>query len=120
MLGRLAPLLPTGALVTSTSALMAPLARAAAEAGLGARWAASHPVGPRELGGFEHAGPAAIRGAVVYVSGAGPEGEQAVTEVMDFWDGVLEAHPVRMAAAAGGWSKEVTLSKSSRGAWCRW
>jgi len=99
LLGRMAPLLPAGALVTSAAALMGPVAQAAEGAGLASRWAASHPVGPRELGGFEAAGPDAMRGAVVYVSGTGAASEQAVTEVMDFWGGVLEAHPVRMTAA---------------------
>lgn len=99
LLARVAPFLAPGALVLSTASVFAPVAVTAKEAGLVTRWAASHPLVVNEMLGFEAAGPELLRGSVVYVSGAGPEGEQVVAEAMDFWEGVIGASPVRMEAA---------------------
>jgi prephenate dehydrogenase len=98
LLTRVTPLLAPGALVLSTASVLAPLAVAAEGEGLSSRWAASHPLAVHEMLGFEGAGPESLRGTVVYVSGAGREGDGAVAEVIDFWDGVIGATPVRMEA----------------------
>jgi prephenate dehydrogenase len=99
LLTRVAPLLSPGAMVLSTASVFAPIAVTAADVGLAPRWAASHPLGTNEMLGFEGAGPELLRGSVVYVSGAGPEGDLVVAEAMDFWDGVIGASPVRMEAS---------------------
>jgi prephenate dehydrogenase len=98
LLGRVAPLLAPGALLLSTASVFAPVAEAASGEGLATRWAASHPLGVGEMLGFDAAGPELLRGSVVYVSGIGPAGDRAVAEVMDFWEEVIGAAPVRMAA----------------------
>jgi prephenate dehydrogenase len=73
------------------------VARAAA-LGLGPRFAGSHPM----VSLVEHdpgeAEPAAFRGALVYVTPAGPD-DTAAREVADFWATVLDAEPVVLDAA---------------------
>ena len=41
-----------------------------------------------------------LTGALVYVCDSGAGGEHAAREVIDFWAGVLQGHPVRIDAAA--------------------
>jgi prephenate dehydrogenase len=98
-LGRLASAGRKDAWITTVGALASPLADAARSAGLESRWAASHHLGLPEVAGGKDPDPRILSGAVVYVSPAGPSGESAAREVMDLWQGVFDAHPVRMAPA---------------------
>jgi len=97
-LAQVAPLLGPEALVVSTASVFASIAPAATQAGLAARWAASHPLAINEMLGFDGAGPELLGGSVVYVTGVEPEGDRAVIEAIDFWEGVTGAAPVRMRA----------------------
>src|SRR6267378_3817950 len=69
-----------------------PAARAE-KIGLRERFAGSHPLAGTHRHGFEASRPDLFRGAVVYVTPC-QDGEQAVREVVDFWQTVLEAEPV--------------------------
>ncbi len=90
-LGRLAPLLEPGAVVSALAPVLAPAVAAASAAGLGDRFAAVHPFVPSD----GPAGAERLRGALVYVAS---EDERPAREVMSFWREALDAHPVRIAA----------------------
>jgi prephenate dehydrogenase len=101
LIGRLRPLLESGALLTDVCSVKSPvLARATAE-GLGDRFAGGHPLAGTHASGFAAARPDRLRGCVVYVCETGtPGGDQAARRVMSFWEQVLEAQPVLIDAAA--------------------
>jgi prephenate dehydrogenase len=101
LIGRLRPLLESGALLTDVCSVKSPvLARATAE-GLGDRFAGAHPLAGTHASGFAAARPDRLRGCVVYVCETGaPGGDQAARRVMSFWEQVLEAQPVLIDAAA--------------------
>ena len=101
LIGRLRPLLESGALLTDVCSVKSPvLARATAE-GLGDRFAGGHPLAGTHGSGFAAARPDRLRGCVVYVCETGtPGGDQAARRVMSFWEQVLEAQPVLIDAAA--------------------
>jgi prephenate dehydrogenase len=101
LIGRLAPQLEAGAVLTDVCSVKGPvLARAAAE-GLGDRFAGGHPLAGTHASGFGAARPERLRGCVVYVCETGaPGGDQAARRVMSFWEQVLEAQPVLIAAEA--------------------
>jgi prephenate dehydrogenase len=101
LIGRLRPVLESGALLTDVCSVKSPvLARATAE-GLGDRFAGGHPLAGTHASGFAAARPDLLRGCVVYVCETGtPGGDQAARRVMSFWEQVLEAHPVLIDAAA--------------------
>ena len=101
LIGRLAPALEPGAVLTDVCSVKGPvLARAAAE-GLGDRFAGGHPLAGTHASGFGAARPDRLRGCVVYVCETGaPGGDQAARRVMSFWEQVLEAQPVLIAAEA--------------------
>jgi prephenate dehydrogenase len=100
LLGSIGPHLKSGALVTDVASVKAPVIARALEVGLGDRFAGSHPFAGTHVAGWSGARPDRFSGAIVYVSPTGPAGELAAREVMDFWDTVLGAHPVLIAAAA--------------------
>jgi len=90
--------LRAGAVCTDVvPAKQAVVARAAA-VGLTHRFAGSHPMVSLTGRGFAGAEPAPFRGALVYVTPAGPEDTPA-REVADFWATVLDAEPVVLDAA---------------------
>ncbi len=101
LIGRLAPVLEPGAVLTDVCSVKVPvLARAAAE-GLGDRFAGGHPLAGTHASGFAAARSDRLRGCVVYVCETGaPGGDHAARRVMSFWTQVLEAHPVLISAEA--------------------
>lgn len=112
LLARLAPHLTPAAFATSIVDLAAPAAAAAIGAGLGPKWAASHPLRAGNGQGFAAARPELFHGAVVYVAPATPaEGDGAAREVMHFWSDVVGAQPVRIAPDAHdrtvGWMEQL-------------
>lgn len=90
------PHLRPGALVTDVASIKLPVVECATSAGLGTRFAGSHPYTGTHVAGWEGARPDRFAGAVVYVTPTGPAGEEAAREVMDFWESVLQAHPILM------------------------
>jgi prephenate dehydrogenase len=95
LIGRLAPALEPGALLTDVCSVKAPVMARAREAGLGDRFAGAHPLAGTHASGFAAARPDRLRGCVVYVSETGaPAGDRAARAVMNFWEQVLEAAPV--------------------------
>jgi prephenate dehydrogenase len=99
LLGLTARYLRPGALCTDVTVAKAPIVAAGRAAGLGARFAGSHPLVNVERSGFAQAEPTRFRGAVVYVTPAGDE-DRPVREIADFWETVLEAYPVVTDAVA--------------------
>jgi prephenate dehydrogenase len=95
---------------TDVAAVKRPIAGLARELGLDGRFAGSHPFVTELRRGFGAAEPARFRGAVVYVTAAGPD-DRAAREVADFWSGVLEADPVLMSPdhhdATVGWTEQL-------------
>ena len=101
LIGRLARSLEPGATATDVCSVKAPVMARAASCGLGDRFAGSHPLAGTHDSGFGAARPDRLRGCVVYVCESDSlEGSRAARRVMRFWEEVLEAHPVLIAAAA--------------------
>jgi prephenate dehydrogenase len=101
LIGRLAPELESGALLTDVCSVKAPIVARAAAVGLGSRFAGGHPLAGTHVSGFAAARPDRLRGCVVYVCETGaPGGDQAARSVMSFWRRVLEASPVLIDPAA--------------------
>ncbi len=101
LIPRLAPSLEPGAVLTDVCSVKAPVIARAREAGLGDRFAGSHPLAGTHASGFAAARPDRLRGCVVYVSETGaPDGHLAARTVMSFWGQVVEAAPVLIDAAA--------------------
>lgn len=98
-LGRLGPHLAPGALVTDVASIKQPVLARAVAAGLGARFAGGHPFAGTHIAGWAGARPDRFTGVLTYICATGPEGDRAAREVMDFWSGVLDAHPVLIDAA---------------------
>lgn len=98
LLGQIAPHLAPGALVTDVASIKAPIMARAAEVGLGNRFAGGHPFAGTHVAGWSGARPDRLKGAVVYICASEPDGDAAAREVMNFWETVLEAHPVRIDA----------------------
>jgi prephenate dehydrogenase len=96
---RLAAHFPGHATITTIADLATPAAAAAVQAGVSARWASSHPLRAIAGEGFAAARPDPFTGSVVYVAPADRSGDQAVREVMHFWNDVLGAEPVRIEVA---------------------
>jgi len=101
LIGRLAPVLEAGALLTDVCSVKRPVLEQAGAAGLGDRFAGAHPLTGTHASGFGAARPDRLRGCVVYVCETGaPGGDQAARRVMSFWEQVLEAQPVLIGAEA--------------------
>lgn len=98
LLGQIVPHLGPNALVTDVASIKAPIMARAAEVGLGSRFAGSHPFAGTHVAGWSGARPDRLKGAVVYVCAGEQDGDAAAREVMNFWESVLEAHPVRIDA----------------------
>lgn len=97
-LDTLAPHLRAGAIVTDVGSVKRAIIARAQRLGLSARFAGSHPMAGTHLRGFAAARGDLFRGAVVYVTPCDETGA-AAREVADFWQTVLEAHPVILDAA---------------------
>lgn len=101
LLDRLGPGLAPGAIVTDVCSVKAPVMARAAAGGLGDRFAGSHPLAGTHDSGFAAARPDRLRGCVVYVcEGSSAEGARVARGVMRFWEDVLEAQPILIAAEA--------------------
>src|SRR5947209_15139618 len=87
------PHLKPGAVVTDVGSVKRAIVARAEQIGLAQRFAGSHPLAGTHRHGFEASRPDLFRGAVVYVTPC-RDGEQALREVVDFWQTVLEAEPV--------------------------
>jgi prephenate dehydrogenase len=99
LLGELKPHLAPGALMTDVASIKAPIIQRAKEVGLASRFAGSHPFAGTHIAGWSGARPDRLVGAIVYVCSTGREGDLVADEVMNFWETVLAAHPVRIEAA---------------------
>jgi prephenate dehydrogenase len=117
LLGQLGPSLSPGALVTDVASIKLPIIERAKQAGLAHRFAGSHPFAGTHVAGWSGARPDRLAGAIVYVCSTGPEGDQAAREVMNFWEAVLGAHPVRIEAAIHdaqlGWTSHLPQAVAS-------
>ena len=101
LIGRLAPALEPGAILTDVCSVKAPVMARAADCGLGDRFAGGHPLAGTHDSGFIAARPDRLRGCVVYVCESDSvEGPRAARGVMRFWQEILEAHPILIAADA--------------------
>jgi prephenate dehydrogenase len=99
LIGQLAPLLEAGALLTDVCSVKGPVIRQAVSAGLGGRFAGSHPLAGTHETGFSSARPDRLRGCVVYICESGDlHGHVAARNVSSFWKHTLEASPVRIEA----------------------
>jgi cyclohexadieny/prephenate dehydrogenase len=96
-LAALIPQLANGALVTDVGSVKRAIVQLAVELGAGARFAGSHPLAGTHRRGFEASRADLFRGAVVYVTPCGGA-DGAAREVAHFWETVLEAHAVVLAA----------------------
>lgn len=101
LIGRLGRSLEPGAILTDVCSVKAPVMARAADCGLGDRFAGSHPLAGTHDSGFAAARPDRLRGCVVYVcEGQSLEGPRTARAVMRFWEEVLEAQPILIAADA--------------------
>jgi prephenate dehydrogenase len=101
LIGRLGRSLEPGATLTDVCSVKAPVMARAADCGLGDRFAGAHPLAGTHDSGFSAARPDRLRGCVVYVCESRSEqGARAARNVMRFWEEVLEAHPILIAADA--------------------
>jgi prephenate dehydrogenase len=101
LIGRLAQSLEPGATLTDVCSVKAPVMARAVDCGLGDRFAGAHPLAGTHDSGFPAARPDRLRGCVVYVCESDSAGgARAARGVMRFWEEVLEAHPVLIAAEA--------------------
>ena len=101
LIGRLGRSLEPGATLTDVCSVKAPVMARAADCGLGDRFAGAHPLAGTHDSGFPAARPDRLRGCVVYVcESESEEGARVARRVMRFWEEVLEAHPILIAAEA--------------------
>jgi prephenate dehydrogenase len=99
LIGRLAPKLEAGGVLTDVTSVKAPVMERALAAGLGDRFAGGHPLAGTHGSGFASARPDMLRGCTVYVCSTGPEGQAAADAVMEFWERTMEASPALIDAA---------------------
>ncbi len=86
-----------GLLSTDVASVKGPVIALAAQLGLGATFAGSHPLAGTHDRGFRGARPDRFEQAVVYVSPV-DEASTAINEVSDFWSRVFGALPVQIQA----------------------
>jgi prephenate dehydrogenase len=87
--------LAPGAVLTDVCSVKGPVIRQALKAGLGERFAGSHPLAGTHEAGFAAARPDRLRGCVVYICESGAAGgHRAAHRVAEFWEGTLQASPV--------------------------
>jgi prephenate dehydrogenase len=101
LIARLASVLDPGALLTDVCSVKAPVVKQAASAGLGDRFAGSHPLAGTHETGFAAARPDRLRGCVVYICESGTaQGHRAAESITNFWEHTLDASAVRIDAVA--------------------
>lgn len=84
-LGRLAPLLKAGAVVTDVGSTKAAIVAAAEESGVGEVFVGSHPIAGDHRSGFKAARPGLYKGASVYISPTSTSAPAALEKVEGFW-----------------------------------
>jgi prephenate dehydrogenase len=93
--------LAAGAVLSDVCSVKGPVISHALRAGLGPRFAGSHPLAGTHETGFAAARPDRLRGCVVYICESGAaNGHRAASLVAEFWESTLEASPVRIDAEA--------------------
>ena len=93
--------LDPGAFLTDVCSIKAPVIHQALAAGIGDRFAGSHPLAGTHETGFASALPDRLRGCVVYICETGAaQGHRAAGLVAGFWEDTLEASPVFIEAEA--------------------
>ena len=101
LIGRLAPALEPGAILTDVCSIKEPVVATARAVGLGGRFAGGHPLAGTHASGWSAARPDRLRGCVVYICETGePDGHRAAAVVKNFWERVLGASPVLIDATA--------------------
>jgi prephenate dehydrogenase len=101
LLAPIASALDPGAFLTDVCSIKAPVIQRAIDAGVGDRFAGSHPLAGTHESGFASALPERFRGCVVYICETGaPQGHRAAGLLADFWEDTLEASPVFIGAEA--------------------
>jgi prephenate dehydrogenase len=101
LIGRLAPALEPGAILTDVCSIKEPVVATARAVGLGGRFAGAHPLAGTHASGWSAARPDRLRGCVVYICETGaPDGHRAAAVVKNFWERVLGASPVLIDPAA--------------------
>jgi prephenate dehydrogenase len=101
LIGKLAPALESGAVLTDVCSVKAPVIARAHREGLGGRFAGGHPLAGTHASGFAAARPDRLRGCVVYICETGaPGGDAAARQVAGFWERTLEAQPILIDPAA--------------------
>jgi prephenate dehydrogenase len=99
LINSLGSALEAAALLTDVCSVKAPIVREAVAAGLGDRFAGSHPLAGTHETGFASARPDRLRGCVVYICESGTaQGHRAAQGVAQFWEHTLEGSPVLMDA----------------------
>ena len=95
LMGPMAAAIQPEALLTDVCSVKQPIIQHAVRAGLGDKFAGSHPLAGTHLTGFASARPDRLRGCVVYVCASGAaNGHRAAAAVAGFWEETLEASPV--------------------------
>jgi prephenate dehydrogenase len=101
LIAPVASALDPGAFLTDVCSIKAPVIQRALDAGIGDRFAGSHPLAGTHETGFATALPGRFRGCVVYVCETGAaQGHVAAGLVASFWEETLEASPVHIGAEA--------------------
>jgi cyclohexadieny/prephenate dehydrogenase / 3-phosphoshikimate 1-carboxyvinyltransferase len=101
LIAQLASALESEALLTDVCSVKAPVVKQAVASGLGDRFAGGHPLAGTHESGFGSARPDRFRGCVVYICETGSaDGHRAAGSIAGFWEGTLEASPVRIDAEA--------------------
>lgn len=117
LLGEVASHLAPGALITDVASIKVPIMARATAVGLATRFAGSHPFAGTHIAGWNGARPDRLTNAVVYVCSTGDTGEAAAREILNFWQSVYQAHPVRIDAADHdrqlGWTSHLPQAVST-------
>jgi cyclohexadieny/prephenate dehydrogenase / 3-phosphoshikimate 1-carboxyvinyltransferase len=101
LISQLAPALESSTVLTDVCSVKIPVVKQAVAAGLGDRFAGSHPLAGTHESGFGSARPDRLRGCVVYICETGTAGgHRPAASVTSFWEEILEASPVRIDAEA--------------------
>jgi prephenate dehydrogenase len=101
LIAPVASALDPGAFLTDVCSIKAPVIQRALAAGVGDRFAGSHPLAGTHETGFASAVPERFRGCVVYICETGAaQGHVAAGLVANFWEETLEASPVHIGAEA--------------------
>jgi prephenate dehydrogenase len=101
LIASVASALAPGAFLTDVCSIKAPVVQRALAAGIGDRFAGSHPLAGTHRTGFASALPERFRGCVVYICESGAaQGHRAAATVAAFWEGTLDASPVFIGADA--------------------